>query len=137
MQRERKLSLEVKRYLEKELRDYTKNKEYLKELEEDIIYSSASPEPGMPGSPNRGKEQLTNKVQQLINNTEINRVKRVIRDITKVLEGLNDLEYEVYVRHFKRGQSPIKVCVESPMSERSFFRNKNKIIYKLADEMGF
>jgi hypothetical protein len=40
-----KLDDRVKKYLEYELKSYTKNKRKLEELENDIILSSPSPEP--------------------------------------------------------------------------------------------
>ena len=41
----KKISIEVRRYLERELRDYEENKSYLEELRNDIIDSSPSPDP--------------------------------------------------------------------------------------------
>lgn len=41
----KKISIEVRRYLERELRDYEENKKYLEELRNDIIDSSPTPDP--------------------------------------------------------------------------------------------
>lgn len=38
----KKINIEVRRYLERELRDYEENKKYLEELKNDIIDSSPS-----------------------------------------------------------------------------------------------
>ena len=132
-----KLSKEVRNYLCRELKDYKENKAYIEELRMDIIESSPNIEPGVPGSPNKGNEGQTSKVYILMNNNQINRLQRICNKITKVLEGLDGNQYELYIRHFEKGQSKTKVCIEMHIGEATFHRYKNKIIYGLAEELGF
>lgn len=132
-----KLDIAIRRYLERELRDYEKNKAYIEELRLDIIEASPSPELGMPSSPNRGNEQQTSKVDKLINNNQINRLERVTKSIYKVLEGLNEEQYNFYVRYFQRGHGKCKVCLDMPISERTFERYKRRVVYALARELGY
>ena len=134
---EKKLSKEVRRYLERELRDYEENKKYIEELRLDIIESSPKTSLGMPGNPNKGNENQTNKVYDLINNSVLKRLQNICDKINKVLQGLTGDQYELYVRHFKKGESKTKVCLEMHIGEATFHRYKNKIIYGLAKELGF
>ena len=134
---EKKLSVEVRRYLERELRDYRDNREYIEELRLDIIESSPKVDLGVPGNPNKGNEGQTAKVQALINSTVIKRLQNICNKIYKVLQGLNGEQYELYVRHFEKGESKTKVCLEMHIGEATFHRYKNKIIYGLAKEIGY
>lgn len=134
---DRKLSKEVKRYLEKEIRDYKDNRETVEELRLDIIEASPKITLGVPGSPNKGNEGQTAKVHELITNNMIKRLLTMCKKINKVLEGLNGAQYELYVRHFEKGESKTKVCLEMHIGEATFHRYKNKIIYGLAEELGF
>lgn len=132
-----KLSKEVKNYLCRELRDYKENKLLIEELRLDIIEASPNIDLGTPGSPNKGNEGQTSKVYNLMNSNQINRLQRICNKINKVLEGLEQSQYELYVRHFEKGQSKTKVCIEMHIGEATFHRYKNKIIYSLAEELGF
>ena len=132
-----KLSNEVKRYLERELKDYEENKKYIEELRLDIIESSPSSDLGMPKSPNRGNEQQTNKLSRLENSKVINRLEKITRSIYKVLEELDDNHYNLYVMHFQKGYNRTKTCYDMPISESTFNRYKNKILKDLAQKLGF
>lgn len=132
-----KLRIEVKRYLCRELKDYRENLKKLDELRADIIESSPNIDLGVPSSPNRGNEGQTAKVHELMTNKVITRLLEVCKRISKVLETLNDEEYEVYVRHFENEENATKICYEMHISESTFYRDKNKIIDRLAEEMGY
>jgi len=133
----KKLTKEIKNYLEKELRDYTENEELIKELELDIIESSPTSDPGMPGSPNRGNEQQTSKVSELMSNKMIHRLKYTVEAIKKVLKGLNETQKDFYKLYFENGYFKTKVCMDMPIGEATFHRYKNRIIYALAQELGY
>lgn len=134
---DKKINIEVRKYLERELKDYKKNKVSIEELRLDIIDSSPKITLGVPGSPNKGNEGQTSKVYELMTNNMIKRLQTMCKKINKVLEGLNEEQHELYVRHFENGESKTKVCIEMHIGEATFYRYKNKIIYGLAEELGF
>ena len=131
-----KLNKEVKRYLIRELKDYYDNKKIIEELRQDIIDESPKITLGVPKGKNRS-ESMTNKVYKLMTNNKINRLEKMCYKISKVLEGLNDIEYQFFIRCFEKNQSKVKICIEMSISESTFHRYKNKIIYSLAEELGF
>ena len=90
----------------------------------------------MPKSQGRGETQ-TEKVYKLSTNAQIKRLESICNAIHKVLNGLNDNQYAFYVLYFEKGLSKIKVCMEMPISESTYDRYKKKIVYKLAEELGF
>lgn len=65
---DKKISIEVRRYLERELKDYKDNKNIIEELRLDIIEECPKITLGVPGSPNKGNEGQTTKVYNLITN---------------------------------------------------------------------
>ena len=134
---DRKLSKEVKNYLIRELKDYKDNKKTIEEVRLDIIESSPNIVLGTPSSPNKGNEGQTAKVYKLMTNKMLERMQTMCNRIHKVLEGLNGAQYELYIRHFEKGESKTKVCIEMHIGEATFHRYKNKIIYGLAEELGF
>lgn len=134
---DKKISIEVRRYLERELKDYKDNKAYIEELRLDIIEASPKIDLGAPSNPNKGNEGQTEKVYKLMTNTIIKRLENICYHIEKVLSELDDNKYEFYVRCYEKRQSKVKICMEMPITERSYDRYKNKIIYSLAEELGF
>ena len=90
----------------------------------------------MPKSQNRS-ENLTDRVYKLNTNAQIKRLEELCLSTQKVLNGLNDSQYKFYVMYFEKGYSKIKVCMEMPISESTYDRYKKRIVYKLAEELGF
>ncbi len=133
----KKLSKELKRYLESELRDYKDNKKKIEELRNDIIEESPNMTLGTPPSKNKGNEVQTVKVHKLMTNTQINRLTTMCTAIENALSRLNDTQYEFYIRCFEKGQSKVKICIEMPIGEATFHRYKNKIICLLAENLGY
>ena len=133
----KELSNEVKKYLERELKDYKYNKKKINELRLDIIEESPKVDLGVPSSPNRGSEGQTNKVHRLMTNTIIRRLEDMCYHIEKVLNELDDNKYEFYTRCFEKRQSKVKICMEMPIAEKTYYRYKDKIVYSLAEELGF
>lgn len=90
----------------------------------------------MPKSQGRGETQ-TEKVYKLNTNVKIKRLEKLCYSIQKVLNGLNDNQYRFYIMCFEKGYSKVKICVDMPIGEATYHRYKNRIIYALADELGF
>lgn len=133
----KEISNELKRYLERELKDYTNNKRDLEILKLDIIEESPKIDLGVPSSPNKGNECQTSKVYRIMTDRQIKRIENMCYHIERILSMLNDAQYEFYVRYFEKGQSKVKICIEMPISEATFHRYKNKIIILLARELDF
>ena len=134
---DRKLSKEVKNYLIRELKDYKDNKKTIEEVRLDIIESSPNIVLGTPSSPNKGNEGQTRKVYELMTNGIIKRLENMCYHIEKVLSELDGTKYEFYVRCFEKRQSKVKICMETHISEKTYYRYRNYVIYNLAEELGF
>lgn len=134
---ETEISKEVKRYLERELKDYKNNKKIIEELRNNIIDSSNSITLGVPRNPNQGNEVQTQKVYELMTNTRITRLENICYHIEKVIENLDIQKYEFYIKCFEKEHNKIKICMDMPISEKTYYRYKNYIIEKLAEELGF
>ena len=130
------LKKEIRRYLERELKDYEYNKNKINELRDDIIFSSASNDIGIVAK-NKISDPITNKVDKLINNKTIIRIETVVKAIDKVIEGLNADQTKFYNRCFKRGQNKYTIISEMPISEATYNRYKTNIINALANELGY
>lgn len=134
---DRKLSKEVKNYLIRELKDYKDNKKIIEELRMDIIEASPQISLGVPSSPNKGNESQTSKVYKLMTNIKINRLENICYHIEKILSELDGVKYDFYVRCFEKRHSKVKICMETNISEKTYYRYWNCIIYNLAEELGF
>jgi RinA family phage transcriptional activator len=131
------MDIVVKKYLEKELFDYSKNRKKLEEIRSDIIDSSPTSDLGMPRSPNRAKEQLTNKVHRLMSNASIIRLEETINAIDRVVKRLNSPQKELYDRYYRHRQNKVCICIDMYISERTFYNYKDKIVDELAKELGY
>lgn len=124
----------VKSYITSELYNYENNKKKLIELQEDILYSSAS----FDGQPHgTGTSDTTyKKAEKLISSRSILIVTDKIQKIENAFNKLTVDEREIAELIFLKRHSQLYAQTYDYISKETYYHIKNKIIYLAAIEYG-
>ena len=135
MTRERKLDKHVKKYIERELRNYHKLEKEYQELREEIIFSV----PSLDGQP-RGKsisKTTENKAFSLRTNARLQQLEKVIAAISKVIERLPDEKKEfVRCKYWSDEFTREGLAVKFHIDVSNVWRWADVILEQIAAEMG-
>ena len=128
---------ELKAYIELELRDYSRTKNELACLEEEIILGSSKEEcEGRSNIPGRPTEQ---KAIKLTTNRRLAQMERTIRAIDSVVARLDEDKYKlVDLMYWKQPQilTPYGLAMELHISQRTVYNWADEICLAVAVEMG-
>ena len=127
-----KLSKELKKRMDRELRQYWENKRKLEKLELDIIEASNF------GSNNSNSisDTTSQKAIRLISTRSILYCQERINYVENVLKRLNSFEKQMFERIFKHGSDWLYCEVNFRVSKSTYYNIYNKCIYFLAQEWG-
>lgn len=127
------------KYIEKELYDYEDTLKLIEDLEYDIRCDSGiNYETERTGQTYRISQPTEDKAINLITNKQLTRAVSTIEAIEKAKRRMGDTERQIldlkYIQqiHFKR-----IYAVLVPMSEKTFYNYRNRIIKFVADELGY
>ena len=127
----------VKKRMEVELYQYYDNKVLLKELEEDILYSST----GNDGQPrgNQTSDTTSQKATKLADRSTrvILETERRLKYIENAIKKLNTEEKQIFEYIFKDGYNQILAQTYKYVSKDSYYNTYNKVIYYAATEFGY
>lgn len=129
-----KISKELKKKMEKELRQYWQNKKKLQELELNIIEESASSD-GQPGS-NLISDSTSQKAIKLVSTRSILFCRERILYVENVIKQLNEFEKRVFKLIFKDGCDWNYCYSNYNISRSTYYNIYNKCIRLLAEEWG-
>lgn len=129
-----KLPRHVRNYLRKEICDYEANIEYLKQLEDDILYSSGSND-GQPRG-NKTGDSTAAKAEKLITSRAILIVTDKISKIKRALDKLSEDEYKDVEKIFFQRHSQAYAEIHDNISKDMYYDIMNKMIYLTAIEYG-
>jgi len=125
-------------YIDYELTNYKEYAKAIENMKKDIIESSPPPSDGQPTAKNRVTDPTLDKVIQITTPMAIYRMEFNKRCIEKALSKLDSYHNEFFEKNYKEnnGNNKIGVCYEMHISERTYYRMKNKVIEYVAREMG-
>ena len=133
MRKNYKLPKHIKYYVVNELYSFKENKKKLRELQEDIIYSSSYSD-GLPKS-NTISDTTSQKALKLTSSRTIILLTDKVNKISKVLSSLDKLDYEVIDIIFFKGHSQIYAQMHDNISKDTYYNTMNKVIYMVANEL--
>lgn len=82
------------------------------------------------------KETLNNADKSIINSKVLLQLNKNYNAMKKVINSLNPEEKRFYELYFKEKYDRTAVCCKMYFELSTFYRIRNKIIYKLANELG-
>lgn len=130
-----KLDLHLKNYITKELYNYEFNVNKLKEIQDDILYSSGSNSDGQPKG-NKKVNVVEQKAEKLIESRTVLIITRKIQNIKAALKKLDEEEQEIVDLIFFKGNTQVYLQMHNNISKDQYYNIKNKMIYLTAREYG-
>ena len=129
-----KLPKDLKKRMDRELRQYWLNKQKLEHLELEIIESS-SPKDNQYNT-NSISDSTSQKAIKLISTRSILYCKERISYIENVINRLNSFEKQMFENIFKNGYDWLYCETIYHVSKSTYYNVYNKCIYFLAEEWG-
>ena len=129
------LSKHEKSFIKGELYNYNNNLKKLKELQDDIIYSSSAND-GQPKG-NGIVDQVSLKAEKLISSKSILIVTDKIQKIQNAINRLSEDDKESYEIIFNKGCNQVYAQMNYGISKDMYYGAMNRIIKAVAIEYGF
>lgn len=130
-----RIDKKVYKYIDYELQHYEENKKKLDELRLDIIDSSPEPSDGQPRGNSTGNP-TEQKGMKLVSSIALLKIESTIKVIDKVYNQLND-EYKLFFNwNYKENAGIVKTCQKVNISEKTYHRWRDNIVYATGKEMG-
>lgn len=135
-----RMNKRIYNYIDFELSNYKLYEKKIEEIRKDIIDQNDSSMDGQPKAPLGSKisDQTLSKVIQLNTPLAIARMEQNKECIDRALKKLDEDHKKFFNKNYIEtdGTNRIKVCYEMPISERTYFRMRSRIIELVGKEMG-
>ena len=133
-----RINKKIYNYIDYELSNYKFYEKKINEIRNNIIQESPPPADGQPKGKNHISNPTLDKVIELSTPLAIQRMEYNKKCIERALNKLDEYHIKFFEKNYKEtdGNNKIKVCNEIPISERTYYRLKGKIIEYVAREMG-
>lgn len=126
---------EIYKYIDYELRHYKENKEELEKLRAEIIDTSPSPADGQPRG-NISGNPTEQKAMKLISSVAIRKIERTVNAIEKVRNTLNEEYLKFFEWNYIIKAGIVRTCQEVNISEKTYYRWRDSIVYAIGRELG-
>ena len=132
-----RIAKEIYDYINYELINYKHYDEMINKIRNDIIESSPNPPDGQPKG-NKISDPTFDKVVKLTTPMTMYRIEYNKSCIERALKKLDVYQKEFFNKNYKEnnGNNKIGVCYELSISERTYYRMRNKIVEYVGKEMG-
>ena len=132
-----RIDKKVYNYIDYELSNYKYYEQKIEELKKEIIDSSPNPPDGQPKG-NMTTNPTLDKVIKLTTPMAIYRMEYNQECIKRALEKLDNYHNEFFEKNYieNNGNNKIGVCYELHISERTYYRMRNKIVEFAGKELG-
>ena len=132
-----RINKKVYNYIDYELTNYKSYEKKIEAIRQDIISSSPPPADGQPKGNNKSDPTL-DKVIRLSTPMAIYKMECNKECIENALKKLDADHKRFFEMNYKEtdANNKIKVCYDFPVSERTYYRMKGKIIEYVGKEMG-
>ena len=131
------LDKNVYRYVEYELFNYKYSKKELADEEIEAIYGIVEGDinAGIRGK-NKKSSRTENSAIDILSTKRIVKLTKIIEDIDNAMNKLDKVYNKFFELYYKNRKGMVETCHKVPISERSFYNYKNKIVWAVAKEMG-
>lgn len=130
-----KLDLHLRNFITKELYNYEFNVNKLKEIQDEILYSSGSNSDGQPKG-NKIVDVVEQKAEKLIESRTVLIITKKIQNINNALDKLTEEEKDIVEKIFFKGYTQVYLQMHENISKDEFYNTKKKIIFFTAREYG-
>ena len=132
-----KINKKIYNYIDFELTNYKFYERNIEQIRNDILYASPPPNDGQPRG-NSMSDPTLDTVIKLTTPMAIYRMEYNKECIDRALKKLDSYHKEFFEKNYKEnnGNNMIKVCYELSISERTYYRMRNKIVEYVGKEMG-
>jgi len=130
---------DIFRYVESELYDYEATLDFIKQSEDDIIQDGAlTYDKDKISKTYKITSSTEDKAIKLCTNKQLKKARETIAAIDKAKQRLDSEELNLLDLKYNKGIHYQKIISNHiSMSERSYRRKRTKIVYLVANEMGF
>lgn len=131
-----RIDKKVYKYIDYELMHYEDNKKKLEEIREEILESSPLPPDGQPKGQGSTSNPTEQKAVKLISSVALMKIEKTLDAINRVYNNLES-DYKLFFDwHYIKGAGIVKTCQETKISEATYYRWRDRIIYMVGEEMG-
>ena len=130
-----RIDKKVYKYIDYELQHYEENKKELERLRNEILEASPTPADGQPRG-NTTSNPTEQKAMKLVSSIALLKIESTIKAIDRVYNQLNE-DYKVFFDwNYKKSAGIVRTCQESNISENTYHRWRDNIVYSVGREMG-
>jgi RinA family phage transcriptional activator len=128
---------EVFKYIERELYDYEDTKKAILDLKDEILHPYKTDDINKDIKGNATSSPTENTVIKIATHKQLNRMINTVRAIDKVVDKLDGELKELYILKYRQQIHYNKIITcHLHMSERTYFYKREKIVEKVAEELG-
>jgi len=128
-----KLSKDLKKRMETELRQYWYNVKKLETLEQEIIDESTT---GEGSKTNMTSDPTSQKAIKLLSTRSIALLSERVLYVSRVIDRLKPFERDIFYLIFRDGKDWVFCEANKGISKSAYYNIMNKAIYYLAEEWG-
>ena len=131
-----KIDKKVYNYIEFELKRYEENTKKIDEIRANIIDAGPEPADGQPKGQGGTGKPTERKGIKLVSSTALLKMESTNDAIKKVYKQLDKNYKDFFDWNYKKQVGIVRTCQEVNISEATFYRWRDKIVYAVGEEMG-
>ncbi len=131
-----KIDKKVYGYIEFELKHYNDNAKKIEEIRANIIETSPEPADGQPKGQGGTSKPTERKGIKLVSSTSLLKMESTNDAIKKVYKQLDKNYKDFFDWNYIKQVGIVKTCQKVNISEATFYRWRDKIVYAVGEEMG-
>ena len=131
-----KIDKKVYGYIDYELKHYDENAKKIYEIRANIIEASPEPSDGQPKGQGGTGNPTERKGIKLVSSTSLLKLESTNNAIKKVYMQLNQNYKKFFDWNYIKQVGIVRTCQEVHISEATFYRWRDKIVYAVGEEMG-
>ena len=131
-----KIDKKVYGYIDYELKHYDENTKKIDEIRANIIEASPEPSDGQPKGQGGTRNPTERKGIKLVSSTSLLKLESTNNAIKKVYMQLNQNYKKFFDWNYIKQVGIVRTCQEVHISEATYYRWRDKIVYAVGEEMG-
>lgn len=131
-----KIDKKVYGYIDYELKHYNENTKKIDEIRANIIEASPEPSDGQPKRQGGTGKPTERKAIKLVSSTALLKMESTNDAIKKVYKQLEKNYKDFFDWNYIKQVEIVRTCQEVNISEATFYRWRDKIVYAVGEEMG-
>ncbi len=131
-----KIDKKVYNYIDFELKRYEENTKKIDEIRANIIDANPEPSDGQPKGQGGTGKPTERKAIKLVSSTALLKMESTNDAIKKVYKQLDQNYKDFFDWNYIKQVGIVRTCQEVNISEATFYRWRDKIVYAVGEEMG-